>query len=292
VTVLVVGATGALGSAICHRLADGGWSVRALVRESSDHASVEALRALGADTVVGDLRDRGSLDRACAGTDVVFSTATSIAREGDISGVDRDGQLNLVEAARAGGVRRFVYVSFEEFATGGPLERAKRAVEERLRASGMTYTILHPGLFHETWLTPATGFDAGAGTVNVYGSGEARLSWIAVSDVATAAVNALAEPATDDAIVPLAGDRLSYAEVVAVFEEAKGHPLAVQQVPEAALGAQREASADERAESFAGLMQGVAAGAAGADEGLAWLRRLGVERPVSVADVAARSDSP
>jgi uncharacterized protein YbjT (DUF2867 family) len=184
-------------------------------------------------------------------------------------------------------LRRFVYMSFEEFGTGAPLERAKRAVDERLRTSGITYTILRPGLYHETWLTPATGFDATNGTVNVYGAGEAEVSRIAPADVATAAANALDEPDTHDAVVPLAGERLSYKDVVAVFEGATGRALTVQKVPAAALAARRDASLDEREKSFAGLMFGVAGGSPPGD-GEAWLRRLGVERPVTVRDVASR----
>lgn len=285
--ILVVGATGFLGTEICRRLADKGMPLRALVRETSDSARVDALRALGAEIVIGDLRDRESLDRACAGVDVVFSTATSIIREGEISAVDGQGQLNLVDAAREASVARFVYISFEELGTGAPLEQAKRAVEERLRESGITYTILRAGLFHETWLTPATGFDAANGTVNIYGSGEAELSWIAVADVATAAVNSLDEPATEGATVPIAGERLSYNNVVAVFEEITGRPITVQQVPAEALAAQRDASSDEREQSFAGLMLGVATGSP-PGEGEAWLRRLGVNHPVTVRDAAAR----
>lgn len=287
VSVLVVGATGLLGAEICDRLADRGTPPRALVRETSDSARVEALRELGAEIVVGDLRDRASLDRACAGIEVVFSTATSIIREGEISAVDGQGQLNLVDAAREAGVSRFVYVSFEELGTGAPLERAKRAVEERLQASGITYTILRAGLFHETWLSPATGFDAPSGSVNVYGSGEPELSWIALEDVATAAVNALDLPETENAIVPIAAERLSYRDTIAVFEQVTGRTLAVQQVPPDALAAQRDSSTDEREQSFAGLMLGVAAGSPPGD-GQAWLRRLGVERPVTVRDVANR----
>jgi uncharacterized protein YbjT (DUF2867 family) len=237
--------------------------------------------------VAGDLRDRQSLARACAEVDAVFSTATSIIREGDISAVDGEGQLNLVEAARDAGVARFVYISFEELGTGAPLEQAKRAVEERLRTSGMAYTIVRAGLFHETWLTPVTGFDAANGTANVYGSGDAELSWIAVADVATAAVNAAERPETENAVVPIAGERLSYRDVVAAFEEVTGRPIAVQQVPAEALAAQRDASSDERERSLAGLMLGVASGSPPGD-GQAWLHRLGVERPVTVRDVAAQ----
>jgi NADH dehydrogenase len=288
VSVLVVGATGFLGTEICRRIAEKGMPLRALVRESSDPARVEALRELGAEILVGDLRDRASLDRACADVGIVFSTATSIIREGEISAVDEAGQLSLVDAAREAGVERFVYASFEELGTGAPLEHAKRAVEERLRESDISYTILRAGLFHETWLTAATGFDAANGNVNVYGSGETEVSWIALADVATAAVNSLDLPETEDAVVHIAGERLSYRAVIAAFEEVTGRSLAVQQITVEALAAQRDASSDEREQSFAGLMLGVAAGSPPGD-GEEWLRRLGVERAVTVRDVAARA---
>jgi len=75
--------------------------------------------------------------------------------------------------------------------------------------------------------------------------------------------------------------------VVAVFEEVTGRPIAVTHVPAEALAAQRDASSDEREQSFAGLMLGVAAGSPPGD-GEAWLRRLGVQRPLTVRDFASR----
>ena len=62
---LVVGATGMVGSEVCRRLIAAGKDVRALVRAPSDPDKVKQLRALGAKTVLGDLRDRASLDAAC-----------------------------------------------------------------------------------------------------------------------------------------------------------------------------------------------------------------------------------
>jgi uncharacterized protein YbjT (DUF2867 family) len=113
------------------------------------------------------------------------------------------------------------------------------------------------------------------------------LSWIGLADVATAAVNSLEEPESENGIVPIAGERLSYRDVVAVFEEVTGRAIAVQQVPAEALAAQRDAAPDEREQSFAGLMLGVAAGSPPGD-GETWLRRLGFECPLTVSEVPAR----
>jgi uncharacterized protein YbjT (DUF2867 family) len=60
--ILVVGATGLVGSDVCRRLAARGRPVRALVRATSDPAKVDALRALGVEVAHGDLHDPASPD--------------------------------------------------------------------------------------------------------------------------------------------------------------------------------------------------------------------------------------
>jgi uncharacterized protein YbjT (DUF2867 family) len=58
----------------------------------------------------GDLKDRSSLEKACHGASAVASTASSMLsrQEGDsIESVDRQGQLNLIEAAEKAGVKHF-----------------------------------------------------------------------------------------------------------------------------------------------------------------------------------------
>ena len=76
-----------------------------------------------------------------------------------------------------------------------PLRNAKRAVEQRLRDSGLVYTILRPSYFMEVWLGPAVGFDAANAKASIYGSGEGTISWISLQDVARFAVESLENPA-------------------------------------------------------------------------------------------------
>src|ERR1700751_2981481 len=156
--ILVAGSTGLVGGQICVDLAKAGKPVRALARSTSDRARVDALKSLGVELAEGDLKDQSTLDAACAGVLTVVSTASSTLshQTGDtIETVDRDGELNLVEAAKAAGARHFIFVSFPPFAEDFPLNRAKRTVEERLKGSGMAYTILWPTFFEEVWLSPA-----------------------------------------------------------------------------------------------------------------------------------------
>ena len=76
--ILVVGATGLVGSGICQNLSAKCLPYKALVRETSDPGKVANLKALGAQLVTGDLRDPASLKTACQGVDAVIETVSAM----------------------------------------------------------------------------------------------------------------------------------------------------------------------------------------------------------------------
>jgi uncharacterized protein YbjT (DUF2867 family) len=257
--ICVAGATGFLGGEICRRLIERGESVRGLVRSTSDPAAVERLRTLGVECVVGDARDRASLDRACQGASTVVSTITTTRtrQPGDsIEATDEAGQLNVVDAARDAAVKRFVYVSYSRnLDDDGPLTHAKRAVEQRLIGSGMTYVILRPSYFMEVWLSPHVGFDYPKRQATIYGEGGRKISFISLRDVAEFAVRAAVAADSESAIIELGGpEAVAPLQVVQIFEELGAKPFTVQRVPEDALRAQFAAATDSLQQSFAGLM--------------------------------------
>lgn len=263
--VLVVGATGMVGLEICRRLREAGHPVRALVRAGSDPGKVTRLEAQGAVPVRGDLKDAGSLARACEGVRTVVSTASSTLsrQEGDsIRSVDEEGQLALVRAAQAAGVQHFVFVSFRDNPrVQFPLTRAKRAVERLLAGSGMAYTIIQASYFMEVWLSPNLGFDARNGTARIYGDGTGRISWVSFEDVARIAAAAVDEPRARNAVLEVGGpEPLSPLEVVGIFEEAGAPKIRLEHVPLGALESQMKGASDPLAESFAGLLLQYAAG--------------------------------
>ena len=181
---LVVGATGLLGQEICRQLRAVGQPVQALVRTTSDPVKVEHLVKLGVLPVYGDLKEQGSLAKACRNVTAVISTAscTFSRQAGDnIATVDQDGQLALVEAAKATGVKHFVFISFPDLADiQYPLTRAKRAVERRLRESGMVYTSLQANFFIEVWLSAAWGLTMPTQLRPSTGDGHGKISWVSV----------------------------------------------------------------------------------------------------------------
>ena len=262
--ILVAGATGYLGTEICRLLRERGARVRALVRPTSSPEKVDRLRSLGVDLITGDLKDARSLDAACQGADTVISTASStISRQPDdsIQRVDRDGQLALVDAAVANGVKRYVFVSFSgNLDLACELQSAKRTVEQAVRESGMTYTILRPSFFIEVWLSPAFGFDVEHGTARIFGTGDQRMSWISLADVARFAVECVDHPAARNAVFELGGEAVSPNDLVREVERRTGRPMAVERIPTESLQAQRAQATDPMEHTIATLMLGYAQG--------------------------------
>jgi NADH dehydrogenase len=255
---LVVGATGNVGGAVCELLRGQEKPVRAMVRETSDPQRVSRLEQIGAEVVLGELRDPGSLARACEGVATAISGATTIGSLGtdSISAVDRDGQLALVDAARSAGVQHFIYISYTRHVdTDDPLTQAKRAVEERLRASGMAFTILRPSYFMEMWLGPALGWDLEGGRAQVLGSGEQRVNWISAHDVAAAVVACVDHPDAHEQTIELGGpEALSPLEVVHLAESITNREIGVEHVPVEALEQQASEAAGSDAAIFPSLM--------------------------------------
>jgi uncharacterized protein YbjT (DUF2867 family) len=141
-TVLVVGAAGKFAGLVVPELVARGVCVRALVRD--EYAAARARQCGASEIALGDLCDVGSLAQAAEGVDGVFHIGPAFAQEETQMG------LNMIEAARRAGVRRFVFSSVIQ-PTDTSLENhaAKVPVERALYASGMVYTILQPANFFQ-----------------------------------------------------------------------------------------------------------------------------------------------
>jgi uncharacterized protein YbjT (DUF2867 family) len=265
--ILVVGATGTLGMEICRRLGSAGQRFSAMVRSTSDPAKKDVLRKLGGELVEGDLKNRGSLDRACTGATAVITTPTAILsqQQGDtFDSVDLRGQMQLIDAAGAAKIGHFVFVSVSGNLLkhgDNPLLAAKQAVENHLRQSGLTYTILRPASFTEIWLSPHLGFDFANAKATIYGSGQNKISYISLHNVADFTVASLSTPAAQNAVLELGGpETLSQLEVVRIFEDISGRTFEKQFVLEEALHTRKAAATNPVERTFADFTLAAARG--------------------------------
>jgi NADH dehydrogenase len=183
-STLIVGATGQVGGAIAFGLVEKQIKIAALVRGGSAHPKSKQLESKGIEIVEGDLCQPESLRDAMKNVETVVCTATSMpsAANDGLRRVDHEGMLALIESAEQQRVKRLVYTSYStNIREDSPLETAKRECENRLLNSNMEVIILRPSYFMEMWLSPLLGFDPVNGSVRIYGSGEAKVSYISSS---------------------------------------------------------------------------------------------------------------
>jgi len=252
--VLLTGATGFLGSHVGERLAQRGAELRLLTRRTS---SLAYLHGLEGERVEGDLRDPDSLQRAVQGVDVVVHAAGltmgAALSEAEFQEVNALATGRLAKAARAAGVRRFVYVSSQ--AAQGPNDdgssrapdpprpvsaygRSKLAGEYAALAERdpMGVTVLRPPVVYgerDRALLPLYRL-AKLGFVPVYGNGRNRISVVHVHDAAEAVVSAaLADGQAGGVYAFSDGETHTWETLVEAFGRAYGRRPRLLRVPPA-----------------------------------------------------------
>ena len=231
--ILVVGATGNLGGTVTRMLLAQGQLVRILARSQSNY---QPLAEAGAQVVLGDLKERGSLDPACEGAETVITTANSAARGGEdtVQTVDLKGNRHLIDAARAAGVKQFIFVSVLTADPNSPVPflQAKGQTEDYLRESGLPYTILAPNGYMEVMVAGVVGIPAMMGQpVTIVGGGRRKHSFISLGDVAAFILAAIGNPSAINQKLLLGGPQpLSFRDAVAIYERVLGHQIPIRSV--------------------------------------------------------------
>jgi nucleoside-diphosphate-sugar epimerase len=173
VKVLVTGASGFTGGALCRYLVERGHEVRALVRHSSD---LSGLDGLPVELAYADLRD-DPVEAAVRGIDILYHVAALFRAEGVGRRVFWDvnvgGTRKLLQAATESGIERFVYVStvgVQGHIEHPPADEAYRmAPGDHYQASKQDAELLALEHHRETGLPLAVVRPAG-----IYGPGDLR----------------------------------------------------------------------------------------------------------------------
>ena len=200
--VFVTGGTGFVGRAVIQALRAEGYAVRCLVRRGSERD----LRGLGAiERVEGDVMARQSLDDGMTGCDTVVHLVGIIHERPAIGStferVHIQGTQNVLDAAAAAGVRRYVHMSAlgSRPAARSRYHQTKWAAEEAVRSSPLPWTIFRPSIIYgrgDEFITMLRSMLERLPIVPVVGSGRQRLQPVPVEQVAHGFARALALGAT------------------------------------------------------------------------------------------------
>lgn len=221
--VLVTGAAGgqqgATGRIVTELLLARGVAVRALVRGLDDRA--DRLRALGAEVVVGDLREIADITSALAGVDRVFFTYPVLDGLLDATAV-------MATAAKEAGVRQVVEVSQLNPRVGAlsPRTRQHWVAEQVLDMADVGAVHLRATVFYENLRALALTSPTDGELAVPLGPGDNRIPLVAGTDVARVAAALLADPTRSAGSSPrLVGAVLTIDEIVAELGKALGRRL-------------------------------------------------------------------
>jgi NADH dehydrogenase len=231
--ILIAGASGRLGGLVARQLLADNKPVRAMSRTPS---SLAELQKLGAEIVVGDQRNPQSLATACQGVDTVFTATHAFTGKGDNGphAVDDLGNRNLIDAARAAGVDHYMFTSVMGARSDSPVDmfRYKYTTEQYLRASGLSYTILRPAAFMETWVHVLGDPIVKNGRAMVFGRGKNPINFVSAKDVARLAVLALGDPRARGQVIEIGGpENVTEIRFVQLIQQVTGHTGKIQHIP-------------------------------------------------------------
>lgn len=221
-SIVVTGATGHLGRHVVAQLLEKvpAERITAVVRDAAKGAD---LAARGVRLAVADYNAPETLGGLFAAGDKVLLISGSEVDK------DRVAQHTaVIDAAKAAGVALLAYTSAPGTLTAA-LADDHRATEQVLRASGLPYTLLRNGWYHENYtehLAPVLEHGA-----VVQAAGDGRVSSAARADYAAAAVAVLTGEGHENATYELGGDEAwSFAEYAAELSRQTGREIAYRQV--------------------------------------------------------------
>jgi uncharacterized protein YbjT (DUF2867 family) len=216
----VVGATGNTGRAVVGELKGLGENPTCVVRNAD-----KAKQVLGADTktAIAELDDRVGLEKALAGSKRVF-IVTGHNPKSD------EQQINVIDAAQAVGAEYVVKVSGGRAVTGPNVEsvngRAHYRIEEHLKACGLQWCVLSPGLFMQNILGQAANIKNDGKIVQPWPA-DVRVALIDVRDTGAVGARVLRDPARHAGqTYSFTGVSTTYGELANVIAEALGKPIA------------------------------------------------------------------
>ena len=230
-SLLIIGGTGTLGRQIVLQALTKGYQVRCLVR---NFRKASFLKEWGVELVYGDLTRPETIVPCFKGITAVIDASTSRPTDlNSLKQVDWDGKLCLIEAAKTANVQRFIFFSaqnVEQF-DNIPLMKLKYGIEQKLKESGIPYTIFrltgfYQGLIEQYAIPILEKLPIWVTNENT------SIAYMDTQDVAKFCLRALQIPQTANQIFFLSGLKgWVSSEIIGLCEQLAGRTAKVQRVP-------------------------------------------------------------
>jgi len=224
--VVVFGASGNTGSVVANTLLDRGQKVRVVARDAK---KLEALRARGAEALIGDVEDSKTVDAGFAGADAAYVLLPPKNDEKDFIARGRrivDHYETAIEKHHPKHVVLLSSVGAQLASGTGPIVTVHFAEEAFRKISGTVFTFVRAAYFMENVLNNAHAMKTD-GVLPVFGGGEGYpFPMIATRDIGEVAANALLAPPKSTEVIELSGPKeYSFADAAAEASTILGRPV-------------------------------------------------------------------
>lgn len=230
-SLLIIGGTGTLGRQIVLQALTKGYQVRCLVR---NFRKANFLKEWGVELVYGDLNKPETIPPCLKGISAIIDASTSRPNEfNSLKKVDWDGKLCLIEAAKAANIQRFIFFSaqnVEQF-DNIPLMKLKYGIENKLKKSGIPYTVFrltgfYQGLIEQYAIPILENLPIWVTNENT------SVSYMDTQDIAKFCLRSLQLPQTINQTFFLSGLKgWVSSEIINLCEQLAGQSARVQKVP-------------------------------------------------------------
>jgi uncharacterized protein YbjT (DUF2867 family) len=230
--ILVIGASGMLGNALCKILPQDGYRLKAVTRNPDDfdknaYPSIEV--------VYGDLANPETLKNHFKKVNIVIACAHSLLGKGknDSAKIDNEGHKKLIELCVENKVEQFIYTSIYGASADSKIDfmRTKYDIEQYLIQSGLPYTIIRPTAFMELHAHKFLGESIlTKGKVKIFGHGKNLYNYVAVNDVAKLIALALKEKITNKILEIGSKTNITRTEVAKLYAKQTGKEVRISYV--------------------------------------------------------------
>lgn len=220
-SILVIGATGNLGSEVTRQLVTKGHNVRVGVRKPDQYL----VPSNQVETVRFDFDDPTSYCPALDSIEKLFLIALPLDPEAHLV------LAPVIQAAKQAGVKQIVFNS--ALGVDQNEEAPLRKVERLLEGSGIDHTILRPNFFMDNFSSGFIAPTIQAADGIFVAAADAATSFIAIADIAAVAVAALTGDGHENEAYDLTGpEALDHFYIASVLSEVSGRTISYQPISE------------------------------------------------------------